>query len=252
MLTDWADKKHHRLELEVLQEADKVISIGQTMNDEFVEMYLKAGGKTPEKFSVIGNGYDNDDLSKISVEKDKKFSIAHIGTLVKDRNPGVLWKVLKKIISENPAFEKELEIKLVGKIDIFVKEEIEKAGLSSYVNKIEYLPHDQVILEQQKSKVLLLLVNNTKNAKGILTGKFYEYMAANVPVLAIGPVDGDLAEQIRETNVGLISGFDDERALENNILNLFANQKTVRHEAAVEKYSRRNLTKELAGVLSSL
>jgi glycosyltransferase involved in cell wall biosynthesis len=222
------------------------------MCDEFRDIYTSAGGKNIGKFKVIPNGYDSDDVSKTPVEKDKKFSIAHIGTLVKDRNPGVLWKVLKKMIGENAEFEKQLEIKLVGKIDIFVKEEIEKAGLTKYVNKIEYLPHSEVIIEQQKSKVLLLLVNNTKNAKGILTGKFYEYMAAKVPVLAIGPTDGDLASQLNETNVGLISNFGDESTLEKNILSLFKNEQIHRNEEAVEKYSRKSLTKELAHLMSGL
>ncbi|MCE3226619.1 MAG: glycosyl transferase family 1 [Bacteroidetes bacterium] len=252
MLSKSADKKHHELELKVLNEANEVISIGKTMCDEFRDIYTSAGGKNIGKFKVIPNGYDSDDVSKTPVEKDKKFSIAHIGTLVKDRNPGVLWKVLKKMIGENAEFEKQLEIKLVGKIDIFVKEEIEKAGLTKYVNKIEYLPHSEVIIEQQKSKVLLLLVNNTKNAKGILTGKFYEYMAAKVPVLAIGPTDGDLASQLNETNVGLISNFGDESTLEKNILSLFKNEQIHRNEEAVEKYSRKSLTKELAHLMSGL
>ena len=92
--------------------------------------------------------------------------------------------------------------------------------INSFVRKIDYLPHDEVIAEQQRSKVLLLLVNNTKNAKGILTGKFFEYMASGTPILAIGPVDGDLAEIIHETNTGLISEFNDEVKLKQNLLQM--------------------------------
>lgn len=252
MLTSWADKKHHKQEMSILKNADVVLSIGKTMNEEFVEMYKKSGGTNTSKFTVITNGYDDDDVKSKGVVKDEKFSIAHIGTLVKDRNPDDLWKVLKKLVAENAAFEKQLQIKLVGKIDIFVKEEIEKAGLTKYVHKIDYLPHSEVIVEQQKSKVLLLLVNNTKNAKGILTGKFFEYMAANVPVLAIGPTDGDLADIMNKTNVGLISNFTDQVTLEKNILHLFSNGVTNRNQTAIENYSRRNLTKSLAQCLESI
>ncbi len=252
MLTKWADNKHHKQELSVLQHADKVVSVGQTMSNEFLAMYQKSGGKDLTKFKVITNGFDDDDLKVGIVIKDKKFSIAHIGTLVKDRNPQVLWKVLKKIAQENEKFKDQLEIKLVGKIDFFVKEQIELFGLSQFVNKIEYLPHDKVIEEQQRSKLLLLLVNNTKNAKGILTGKFFEYMSAKVPVLAIGPVDGDLAEIINATNSGLISGFDDEATLEKNILNYFNGNVSDRNEEQINKYSRRALTKTLCELLKNL
>lgn len=248
MLSKKADQKHHEMELDVLKRADLVLSVGQTMSEEFATMFKNATGGDSDKFKVVTNGFDIDDLSIAQIEKDKKFSIAHIGTLVKDRNPEVLWQVLKKLAHENPEFEKQLEIKLVGKVDIFVKDQIEKYGLSMYVNKIDYLPHSDVIIEQQKSRVLLLLVNNTKNAKGILTGKFFEYMAAKTPVLAIGPVDGDLASIIKETNCGVISGFDDAESLETNILKLFAGD-SISANSQIEKYSRKNLTAQLSEYL---
>lgn len=252
MLTKRADKKHHEMELNVLKTADLVLSVGQTMNDEFAQMLKNTTGNSSDKFKVITNGFDDDDISNVPVEKDQKFSIAHVGTLVRDRNPDVLWRVLKKLVSENPEFEKQLEIKLVGKIDIFVKEEIEKYGLAKYVNKIDYLPHSEVILEQQRSRVLLLLVNNTKNAKGILTGKFFEYMAANTPVLTIGPVNGDLAAIINETKCGLISDFNDEASLEKNILKMFSGEEISHTTTSIEKYSRRNLTGQLSELLKNL
>ena len=262
MLTRWADKKHHQQELSVIINADCVLSVGQTMSDEFEAMYnaSKRSESTQHdvnKFKVITNGYDDEDIKITQITKDEKFSIAHVGTLVKDRNPDVLWKVLSKMVKQNSDFEKQLQIKLVGKLDIYVKEQIELRGLSKYVYKIDYLPHDEVIFEQQKSHVLLLLVNNTKNAKGILTGKFFEYMLANVPVLAIGPEDGDLAKIMGETQVGLISNFDDELILEKNILKLFnpdnyRDEKIIRNETAIANYSRKNLTKNLAEILNSL
>ena len=252
MLTTWADKKHHRQELSVLKNATSVLSIGKAMSEEFREMYLKAGGKDDDKFKVITNGFDEEDVNGAEEKKDDKFSIAHIGTLVKDRNPATLWKVLAQLVKENPAFKKQLEIKLVGKLDIFVKDQIAANKLSAFVKKIDYLPHDEVIKEQQRSRVLLLLVNNTKNAKGILTGKFFEYMSSGSPILAIGPTDGDLAEIIKETNSGLISGFDDEESLKRNILAYFNGGYINRNESAINKYSRQGLTKKLCDLLNSL
>ena len=96
------------------------------------------------------------------------------------------------------------KIKLVGKVDISVMDSIEEYNLTSYVRKIEYLPHDEVILEQRKSHLLLLVVNDTPNAKGILTGKFFEYMSSGRPTLCIGPNDGDVADIIRETEAGSV------------------------------------------------
>lgn len=252
MLRNFADKEHHRQELSVLDNADLVLSIGEGMNHEFKNIFKNAGGIEIDKFKVITNGFDSDDLDGTVIIKDKKFSLAHIGTLVKDRNPEVLWKVLKTLISKNPEFEAALEIKLVGKIDIYVKEQIAQFGLTAYVNKIDYLPHDEVIREQQRSKVLLLLVNNTKNAKGILTGKVFEYMASQVPIIAIGPPEGDLAHILNKTQTGLISDFKDEASLEKNLLSYFENTTPVFNQDEINKYSRKELTKELCKLLDHL
>jgi glycosyltransferase involved in cell wall biosynthesis len=251
-LTGWADRRHKMLEQIVLSKADLVLSIGKAMNDELVEIYSSADGNDPNKFRVITNGYDDDDVSRTPVQKDGKFSIAHIGTLVKDRNPDSLWNVLARLVKMNKSFRESLEIKLVGKVDFFVNEQIRQKGLSKYVRKIEYMPHDEVIIEQQRSRVLLLLVNNTKNAAGILTGKFFEYMASGAPILAIGPTNGDLAKILTETNSGLISDFKDEQTLEKNLLALFHGQTISRNETKINTYSRKELTRKLCAILDVL
>jgi len=249
-LTSIADAKHKRLEKEVLANSDCVISIGQSLSDELEK--INSNKTQTSKFRVITNGYDEDDLLKTQITKDKKFSIAHIGTLVKSRNPEGLWKVLKVLITENEEFKNNLEIKLVGKLDISVKESIDEYGLTNYVRKIDYLEHNKVIEEQQKSTINLLLVNQTQNAKGILTGKFFEYLSAGAPILAIGPPSGDLAKILTQTQAGLISDFKDEEGLKKNILYLFKNQTIKRNEEEIKKYSRKNLTKKLAEILNEL
>jgi glycosyltransferase involved in cell wall biosynthesis len=250
MLSKWADKQHRNLERAVLNECDSVISVGKTLSNELFELSNK---QHPSKFHTITNGYDEEDLKTGSaIQKDEKFSIAHIGTLVKTRNPEGLWKALQELINENTELKNKLEIKLVGKLDIAVTESMKQFGLQDYVRKINYMPHEDVIIEQQKSHVNLLLVNNTPNAKGILTGKFFEYLSAGVPILAIGPTDGDLAEIINETKSGYISDFTDVSGLKKNILNIYRQEVPVRKETAIEAYSRKNLTAKLSEIFNRL
>ncbi|MFN8134692.1 MAG: hypothetical protein U0Z17_05530 [Bacteroidales bacterium] len=64
----------------------------------------------------------------------------------------------------NQAFAENLRIKLVGKVDIDVIRDIEANGTDNFV-RIEYMPHREVMKEIQKSQLLLLLINNTPNAK---------------------------------------------------------------------------------------
>ncbi|HNW99336.1 MAG TPA: glycosyltransferase family 4 protein [Bacteroidales bacterium] len=254
MLSGWADKRHHKMENKVLKNADAVTVISRSMAEDMKRLHNR-------KYEVITNGYD-EETNIEDVVLDKKFSIAHIGSLVKSRNPEVLWKVLNFLLNDRSQnsfdaerFSKDLEIKLVGKVDFSVKESIKKYKLENYINYIDYLPHDEVIRVQQQSQVLLLLLNNTPNAKMILTGKFFEYLAAKRPVLCIGPTDGDAAEIINETKCGVISDFDDFEHLRDSVINFyksFCENSLDVNSAGIEKYSRKNLTFELSKILNKI
>lgn len=245
-----SDKKHHEMEKSVLENADHVISVGSTLNDELKTIL----NHSENKFKVILNGFDEDDYPSNNLEKDQSFSIAHIGTMAKSRNPDLLWEVLHDLCCENENFKKDLQIKLIGKVDHSVLSSIEQYKLKDYLKKTDYLPHNEVIIEQMKSRVLLLIVNQTPNAKGILTGKFFEYMASKSPVLCIGPEDGDLAKILYETKCGLISNYSDKEKLKQNILKLYSDYKnktkSIQAES-IQKYSRKNLTAVLADLILS-
>ncbi len=247
MLSKSADRKHHRLEKEVLLNASAVVSIGKTMAQEFEAIAHR-------KVDVITNGYDNDDMPKEVTEKDNKFSIAHIGTMVKTRNPITLWKVLKQLIDDKK-FAANLEIKLVGKIDFAVRKSLEESGLMPFTNFIDYLNHDEVIKVQVQSQVLLLMLNSTKNAKGILTGKFFEYMTSGRPILCIGREDGDAAEIISETNIGIVCNHDDEVKTTKAVLdyyNSYLGGKLAVQSKDIDRYSRKALTKQLVTLLERI
>lgn len=252
-LSGWADRKHHRLERSVLEEASIVLSVGKTMNEEFVQMMKNYKSSADlSKFRVIANGYDETDVFKGEIIPDKKFSIAHIGTMSHARNPEVLWKVLRRLSDEDAEFRSALEIKLVGKVDVSVADSVRSFGLGDALNLIPYIPHHEVVKVQQQSRLLLLVLNNTRTAKGILTGKFFEYMSAKRPVLAIGPTDGDAAEILRQTNAGTIAGYNDEELLYRQVKEFYAKFRAGTlevHSSGIEQYSRKALTAQLASIL---
>ena len=244
-LTWFADKIHHKLEREVLQNADTVLVVSRGMEEEFAPM-------KPKKLQVITNGYDESDVQVGTLTLDGRFSISHIGTLNAARNPRIVWKVLSEICAENVDFKKDLQIQLVGKVDFSVLEDIQSYGLQEQLLKIDYLSHSEAIAKQNSSQVLMLLINQSGNAKGILTGKFFEYLAAKRPILAVGPTDGDAAVVLNETGAGVIVDFADEQETKTAILNYYNQYKkgtlSVQSES-VERFSRRSLTGELAGLL---
>jgi hypothetical protein len=247
-LTRFADKIHHRFEKKVVQTSDCVVVVSQGMKEEFELMH-------PKKLQVITNGYDESDVLKDEVALDQKFSITHTGTLNAARNPQTVWAVLSEICSENKVFKADLQIQLIGKVDYSVLEDIRQSGLHDHLLKIDYLSHKEAIVKQNGSQVLLLLINQSANAKGILTGKFYEYLAAKRPILAVGPTDGDAAEVMHETGAGVMVDFWDHQTTKQVILGyykLYKNNLLSVQSKSVERFSRRNLTKDYVTLLNSL
>jgi hypothetical protein len=247
-LTWMADKIHHRLEKKVIQSADQIVVVSTGMKQDYEKL-------NPKKITVISNGFDEEDDINSVVQLDAKFTISHIGTLNAARNPKTLWKVLSEICRENKEFSSDLQIQLIGKVDFSVLEDVRNSGLNNQLLKIDYLSHSDAIKKQRSSQVLLLLINDSDNAKGILTGKFFEYLAAKRPVLGVGPTDGDAAAVLQETGGGVMVGFYDEIATKKMILDYYARYKSKTlnvQSGSVERYSRKSLTGELAILLNNL
>lgn len=244
-LTSWADKKHHRLERRVLQGADLTVSIGKTMGTELLQLGAN-------KVKVITNGYEQLNSSN---ELDKSFTLTHIGRLGKARNPHLLWKALQEIIQENETFKQACQVQLIGNVDGAVKQAVKENGLEEFVRYQTNVSNETSLKIQSKSQVLLLLINDTPNAKGILTGKFFEYLSVQRPIVALGPLDGDAAELLGNAKAGKMFGKEKLAALKVHVLELFEayqkNELSVQSEG-IEQYSRKNLAKEYVNTLNEL
>jgi len=245
-LSKRADRIHHKLEREVLEKADTVTVISRGMEMDFQTKFKR-------QYHIIPNGFDDDDMvhAGISAEgyQQDKFVLAHVGSLNKDRNPLNLWKALKKLVDEDNRFASLLEIRNVGKLDINALNTLKEYGLYKYLNKISYLSHQEVIAQQQRATILLLLVNRTPNAKLIVTGKIFEYLISGRPVLCIAPVDGDAAFIINETKCGHVFDFDNVSELKSYLMESFEQFKRGTLNPLcenVDQYNRRVLTEKMA------
>ncbi len=248
-LTRLADKRHHSLEKKVLESATAVTVVSKQMLNEF-------NGIVKRSYNVVTNGFDEVDFSLISTALlDNKFTIAHIGSINASRNPEKLWKVLSRMVKERKGFSDVLQIKLVGKVDVSVLKSIESNGLYEHLLRIEYMDHSNVMHEIQKSQVLLLLINNISNAKGILTGKLFEYLGSGRPILNIGPEDGDAAEILSDSEAGFTAEYDNEEAIYTIVDRYFEKYSSnllVTKTGNYLNYSRRALTGAIAGVLDGI
>ncbi len=244
-LSSYADKKHKQLESKVLTNADTIIVTSKTTKTEFQAL-------TNKPIEVITNGYDLENISKQTL--DDKFTMAHIGSFLSDRNPKALWGVLQELVLENEKFAAHFQLKLIGKISQEILESISEFQLDAYCNNLGYVSHTEALEHQRKSQVLLLIEIDSEETKSIIPGKLFEYMVSERPIIAIGPKDSDFAEIITSTNTGVFFTYSEKERLRNTILayfELFLENKLQVHPVGLQQYSRKNLTEKLVSILNN-
>lgn len=242
-LTKSSAFKHKRLEKEVMQTADELIVTSPTTKKEFESI-------TSKPIHVITNGYDSENVKKQTL--DEKFSLAHIGSFLSNRNPQILWQSLQELIDENEEFKKSFELKLIGATSQEVMDAISNFGLTDFVNNLGYVSHQEAVEHQRKSQVLLLIEIDSSATKSIIPGKVFEYIVSERPIIAIGPKDSDFAEIITSTNTGTFFTYQEKERLKATLFNhfekfLMGNLSV--HAVGLQQYSRKNLTETLSKLL---
>ncbi len=236
-------QKHRVMESEVLNSADQLIVTSQNTMKEFET-------KTNQPISVITNGYDSHHIERPL--KDKKFSIAHIGSLLSERNPLQLWQAISELMEENNEFQRAFELKLIGVVSEDVMQTLSEYGLQDYINDLGYVTHDEAIQHQMASQVLLLIEIDSEDTKVIIPGKLFEYMVSATPILAVGPVETDVEKIIRTTNTGQYFYYDDKDKMKSQILSYFKAYQTNSLQVnaiGLQQYSRKSLTKSLSELI---
>ncbi|MEP7146454.1 MAG: glycosyltransferase family 4 protein [bacterium] len=244
------DKKYERV---VLENADKIITVGKNLKDQFSEKSVKI---KKEKIFVIPNGFDENDFitgNKMTDPSQEEFIITYTGTLAESYNPLVFFTELKKLVEKFPG--KNIKLRFVGNPALTVIKKARDLSLSKNIELIPTVSHDKSIGYLLKSTILLLVIPDTKNDKGILTGKLFEYLAARKPIICIGPANGDAAFVINECESG--KTFERNMGSELNIyleemLRRWSTEKNldIKNEHYL-KYSRYSQAKEISKIILS-
>lgn len=245
-LMNFAKKKHNQLEQKVLNTVDEIIVTSNHTKDEF-------SLKSKQPIKVVTNGYDNNSVEINS--KDDKFTISHIGSLLSERNPLVLWEVLSELVSENQLFANAFQLNFIGIVSDAIINTVKSFGLINHLNILGYVNHDKAIEFQKKSQLLLLIEIDSEDTKAIIPGKLFEYMISETPIIAVGPKDSDVETIITESNTGSYFLYSEKEKLKIKVLSYFEDFKNgplKSNPVGLQKYSRRNLTEKLSDILHQL
>ena len=234
------------LERKVLRTATAVVSVSRHVGSGLKE-------RAPiQYYETIPNGFDPADISKnrhSQIQKRYAFILAYIGTYNLRIHSNALVNALQKLHSRGP-----VEVHFVGKVATEALEAYRANGIT--VKEVGYLPHAEAVAHMQSADVLLLSVPHSQDqgVTGIVTGKAFEYMSARKPILALGPLDGDLADILKRVQGGRMFDHNDQEGIFAFLNECLESRGTLWrvNETALAEYERPRLTGQLACLLDRL
>jgi glycosyltransferase involved in cell wall biosynthesis len=243
--TKWADKKDQKLETEVLQKADIVLTVGPSMA-ELLQNKLSANN---DKVKFILNGFDETKFTAIKGKRYPEFTIAHIGLWSLNQAHSEIVQALKSILSENNSVK--IRFILVGNVASEIIQELEQIP-HLIVDIKGKVSHEEALTEMLNADLLLNCLAILPNSKLLISGKLMEYLASGNHTIVIGPTGGDAAKIMKNVENAFIFVPNDVSNLTSKIKELYnLPRKEIQLNSTINNYSRENTAKELYELLKT-
>lgn len=135
-------------------------------------------------------------------------NIVHTGALThpERRDPSGLFAGLRLLTKHHPAEAARIRLVLAGPLTDDERRIVQDTGLGELIVHVGPLPRMQAIALQRRADALLLLTSGDHVSQ--VTGKVFEYLAADRPILCLAS-NNEAERLIRDTHTGLTVAPDD-------------------------------------------
>ena len=230
----------------VARRADAVVAASEAIADETRSLAPKS------RVVTVANGCDFDDFAGLEYRRARRFRITHAGSFFGRRDP-------RPFLTALAGSGLDVVARFVGDFRAADREWTSTLDLGDRLELIPFAPRRRALELQRDSEALLLLIPEAEGrGKGVLSGKVFEYLAAERPILAAVPPDGAAAALIRETGAGVVCAPDDPEALTEALRSLHGRWKagaldgTPLSPELRARLDRRARARELADLLQEL
>ena len=177
-------RRYDRLQRRVCDEADAVVSVSRGC----AGLIHKTG--QPDSTRVLCNGFDREDIAGISAAPNGKFSFCYTGQIYKGRSDLTpFFRVLGSLIESGDVDSGDIAIHYAGTHFDALRGQAVLFGLADAVVDHGSVDRAESLRLQLSSFMPLMASWSTADSPGVLTGKFFEYMMMNKPIVAM--ISGD-------------------------------------------------------------
>ncbi|PJE48060.1 MAG: hypothetical protein CUR34_00840 [Sediminibacterium sp.] len=204
----WLNLIYEYFEKKSVAQADLLtfVSFGQK---EIFELNNKVDFLQREKSIVIYNGFERLFERVISqISSNKKMTFLYAGQLYSGkRDFSMFFEALSQLVFEDKVDIHKIKVCYAGNnSSIFQNQSKKFLNLHGVFEDYGLISKKDSVLLQNNADILIALTWNTVHEKGILTGKFFEYLQAQKPIISIccGTVpEAELTLLVRKLNLGI-------------------------------------------------
>jgi glycosyltransferase involved in cell wall biosynthesis len=197
------------LEAQVAQRADRLIAHSAPLIEDFASRFGRDG-------AVVPNAWDPDLEDEVAratppALDGTRVNLVYTGTLggVSVHEDRGLIEALRRLVREEPDTARRFRLVVAGRLLGDEARVLQAPDLAAVVDVAGALPRPAAIALQRRADALLLVSSHLKSHA---TGKLFEYLTADRPILALAG-DNEAARIVRETGTGEVVAPDDVDAI---------------------------------------
>lgn len=218
-------KVNEWLEASVLRQGDRLIYVSAPMLTKIDKKYRVR----PQSAQLVMNGFDKIMIDADGLEEDHGYhpssgplTIGHFGSMSLGpssmRDPSRFLDAIRN---------SDLPIKLIQYGYCNDPEYLSEAS-GGRVEVRGTLPHLEAVHAMKAMDVLLFLHSQREDSDEVVSGKIFDYMVAQRPILSVGPVGMEVCRIIRENRIGYCADLYDKEDIRNVILRLIEEKQSRR------------------------
>lgn len=235
------------LEAKTIASADAVTTVSFPLAEELRKLHA---GK--EVYTVL-NGFDPEQMD-ITTALTDNFTITYTGVLYSGkRDPEMLLAALNELRGDGSMDLADVSVEFFGPKTDWLERDIEKYQLQDAVKQNGPVSREIAIQAQKGSQLLLMLTWNDASQAGMLTGKLFDYLAAQRPIISAGMSGDDVAKILETTGAGIhVSSVDEIKRELKKAYQEFKQCGAVRYRGTpskISRYDQKEMTKKIAELL---
>ncbi len=228
-----------------------------------VDLCMQLSELLKKEVHYVPNGFDASDddvierLQSSLVRLDyEQVRVVYTGNLYDGyRDPLPILDALANLYTKGKLKDRSIVIDFYGENGSYLRKIKLNPLYTKFVNVMGHVDRQTALKKQKEADILLLLESSNFSARGVLTGKIFEYIASGRPILCVGSdEDYEIGRLLKITKTGIVLKANQIESIEECLINLinYKNKPIFYNPVITEiqKYSRKKLAGELYDYIS--